>query len=523
MSENYGPYEVLARVAEGSTSTVYRARHVELDRPTAIKELHRDLLAVAGMRDRLRAEAEILSSLSDANVVQVYDYVEEADRAWLAEEWVDGASLSGIISVHGTLTPEQAVGVVRGAVLGLAHAHDQGLLHRDVSTTNILADLEGTSKLVDFGLAAPVGTAGFSGTPAYMSPEAVRGESLTKASDVFSTAAVLFTLLSGRPPFAGPDLAATMRRIAAEPVPALEGHGSDLQDLLRRSLSKDPTGRPQDARAFLAELEEAARRRFGAAWLQRASIAGLVAAAVPAVIGGGVAAPTVVVSSASIVSSAPGRIVKSSTRKFVALGAGAAVLVVGAAAVTYAVNNGAPAPTSAAAADDAAPVAAEEEEEPPPPTLEDLTPSGRYTFERTLVSSTYEQKLPKHETRVWTLDLKKCQQDTVCSGTIASSSGSTFKYSWDGKRFVVTPPKGGRSAYQGLCVDKVTNEEVPGSLGRAVETVTWNPLKAAETDADGFPVSLSGGQRLMTTYEGLVDCDDSPTERARYQVTITRR
>ena len=128
-----------------------------------------------------------------------------------------------------------------------------------------------------------------------MSPEAVRGESLTTASDVYSTAAVLFTLLSGRPPFAGSDLAATMRRIAAEPVPALDGHGSDLQDLLRRSLSKDPTGRPQDARAFLAELEEAARRRFGAAWLQRASIAGLVAAGVPAVIGGAAAAPTVVV------------------------------------------------------------------------------------------------------------------------------------------------------------------------------------------------------------------------------------
>ena len=316
-----------------------------------------------------------------------------------------------------------------------------------------------------------------------------------------------------------------MRRIAAEPVPALEGHGSDLQDLLRRSLSKDPAGRPQDARAFLAELEEAARRRFGAAWLQRASIAGLVAAAVPAVIGGGVAAPTVVVSSASIVSSAPAKIVKSSTRKFVALGAGAAVLVVGAAAVTYAVNNSNddPTPTSASTSDDTTPVAAEEEEEPPPPTLEDLSPSGRYKFERTLISSTYEEKLPKHETRVWTLDLKNCQQDTVCNGVITSSSGSTFKYTWDGKRFVVTPPKGGRSAYKGLCVDDVTGEEVPGTLGRAVETVNWKPLKAAETDADGLPVSLSGGQKLMTTYEGLVDCDDSPTAHARYQVTITRR
>ena len=168
MSENYGPYEVLARVAEGSTSTVYRARHVELDRPTAIKELHRDLLAVAGMRDRLRAEAEILSSLSDVNVVQVYDYVEEDDRAWLARGMGRRRFAVGHHLGPRDPDPRQAVGVVRGAVLGLAHAHDQGLLHRDVSTTNILADLEGTSKLVDFGLAAPVGTAGFSGTPAYI-------------------------------------------------------------------------------------------------------------------------------------------------------------------------------------------------------------------------------------------------------------------------------------------------------------------------------------------------------------------
>ena len=94
MSENYGPYEVLARVAEGSTSTVYRARHVELDRPTAIKELHRDLLAIAGMRDRLRAEAEILSSLSDANVVQVYDYVDEV-RPGLARRGVGRRRFAG--------------------------------------------------------------------------------------------------------------------------------------------------------------------------------------------------------------------------------------------------------------------------------------------------------------------------------------------------------------------------------------------------------------------------------------------
>ena len=109
--------------------------------------------------ERLRAEAEVLSGLSHPNIVHVYDYVEEPHRAWLAEEWVDGTSLQAILDVHDRLTPEQSLGVVRGALTGLAYAHERGVVHRDVSTGNILADQEGTSKLVDFGLAAPAGQA----------------------------------------------------------------------------------------------------------------------------------------------------------------------------------------------------------------------------------------------------------------------------------------------------------------------------------------------------------------------------
>jgi len=532
MSERYGPYEVLERVAEGSTSTVYRARHVELDRQAAIKELHADVVGVPAMRDRLRAEAEILSRLSDPNLVQVYDYVEENDRAWLAEEWVDGASLERILAVHRALTPEQSVGVIRGAVLGLAHAHDQGVLHRDISPSNILADMEGTSKLVDFGLAAPVGDAGFSGTPAYMSPEAARGEQLSKPSDIYSTAAVLFTLLAGRAPFAGSDLPETLRRVSDEPAPVLEVHGSDLQGLLRRSMAKDPAERPQDARVFLAELEDAARRRFGAAWLQRASIAGLVAAAVPAVVGGGAAvAPTVVVDSAAIVSCGAANVAKSARstgRKLALAGVAAAAVVAGAVTVSFAVGGDDGSPDAsledASTSDDAEPE--EAPSPPPPPTLEELTPTGTFRLTRTLLSSTYDEgTLPKKDSVVWTLDVKKCKQEKECSGTIASSSGKTFQYSWNGKRLAVAPPRGGRTVdYEGLCFDTVTNEKIPGTLGRVVTVATWTPLQVAALGEDDIPKRLEGTQRLVTTYSGLEgNCEDSPTDRARYQVTLVRR
>lgn len=525
MTDSFGPYEVLERVAEGATSTVYRARHVELGRIAAIKDLHPDLMGAPGMRDRLRAEAELLAGLADPHVVEVYDYVEEGERAWIVEEWVTGASLARILDVQGHLTPEQSVGVVRGALLGLAHAHDRGLLHRDVSPTNVLADLEGTSKLVDFGLAAPLGEAGVTGTPAFVSPEAARGESLGKPSDVYSTAAVLYTLLAGNPPFAGSDVATTIRRHVEEPAPLLTQHGHDLQDLLRRSLAKDPAERPQDARAFLVELEEAARRRFGAAWLQRASIAALVAAAVQAVAGGGAAAPTVVVDAASLAGPRLAKAARSGGRRLATLGAAAAVVVAGATVTTFALSDddtGGPVTTTPTSS--TSPVADEEPEAPPPPTLEDQSPSGRFTFTRTLLTSTYDQPGPKRETRTWTLDLKKCQQDKVCSGTIQSSSGSTFKYTWNGKKFDVTPPKGGRTVLEAPCVDDQTGAEVPGSLGRVTDYVTWKPLRATRLDADGTPVRFEGGQRLRTTYEGLSEgCRDLPADHATYRVRLAFR
>ena len=537
MERSFGPYEVLERVAQGSTGIVYRARHVELEREAAIKELNPEMLDVPGMRERLRAEAETLAQLADPHVVEVFDYVEEDGRAWIAEEWVAGASLVRIIDSHGPLTAEQSVGVVRGAVMGLAHAHDRQLLHRDVSPGNILADLEGTSKLVDFGLAGPVGEHGVLGTPAYMSPEAARGEALSKPSDVYSVAAVLYTLLSGRPPFAGSDVATTLRRHRSDPVPVLGGHGADLQDLLRRSMAKDPTQRPPDARAFLAELEEAARRRFGATWLDRASIAGVVVAAAGAPLGvagavGGTtaaAAPTVVVDAASIVAGAAdpgssgGTTPLRAGGRLALFGAVAAVVAAGAAATAVALTGGSdPAAVQPAAGGSPTPGDPVASPSPTEPSLEELTPSGKYRITLTLVSSTYEENPPRVQRRQWMLDLTDCT-DTACEGTIESSSGSSFLYEWDGTSLQLSDAKSGRNVYRGPCIDDVTGEEVPGTRGKVVETFTYKPLRVTKSDADGTPVRLEGVQTARTTYEGITrDCRDSPTDRAKFRILLVR-
>ena len=118
MAEMFGPYAVVALVGEGSTGRVFRARHVELGRDAAVKELAESVRGAPGVSERLRAEAERLAGLSHPNIVALYDYVEEPGRSWLAEQWVEGARLERILAVHGRLSPEQALGVVRGAVLG---------------------------------------------------------------------------------------------------------------------------------------------------------------------------------------------------------------------------------------------------------------------------------------------------------------------------------------------------------------------------------------------------------------------
>ncbi len=274
----FGSYEILETVARGSTGTVYRARHRDIGRFAAIKELSPQLRAVPGLVHRFRSEAMTLASLDDEHVVAVYDFVEEGDRVWIAEEWVDGVTVTALLRAHGRLTAEQSLGVLRGALLGLAHAHDRNLVHRDFGPANILADRAGTSKLVDFGLAAPVGGTGACGTPAFMSPEAARGGPVAKTSDVYSAAAVLFSLLSGRMPFPERSAEEVMRAQIEQPAPALIGHGPAMADLVAEAMSKDQGARPPDARAFLARLEEAARQRYGGDWLKRASIAGLVTA-----------------------------------------------------------------------------------------------------------------------------------------------------------------------------------------------------------------------------------------------------
>ena len=294
MPSKIGAYEVLGTIGRGSSGVVYLAEQTELGGGVALKELAPRLAAAPGFVERFRREAEIMARLDHPNCARVWEFFETGGSAYLAMEYIPGASLRAVSRQAGRLSPEQALGVLRGALSGLAHAHSLGLTHRDLKPENIIADPEGTSKLIDFGQAIAAGDRGeasvSSGTPAYMSPEQARGEAGDVRSDLYSAGVILFELLTGEPPFAGESPLVVMRKHISEPTPDARRLNPNLSErtamLVARAMAKDPGKRHQTAAEFLAALEEAARDAYGAGWEAASSIRALVAAAAAGAVAG---------------------------------------------------------------------------------------------------------------------------------------------------------------------------------------------------------------------------------------------
>jgi len=539
-TETFGRYQVTGRAGEGSIGTVFRARHVELGREAAIKVLREQVRRNAASVAAITAEAGVLATLDHPNIVALYDFVEEPGRTWLAEQWVDGAPLDSILDVHRRLTPEQALGVMAGALAGLAHAHASGVVHRDVAASNVLADMAGTSMLVDFGLAAPIagapasGDGGVVGTPAYLSPEAARGEPVGKAGDVYSAAALTYHLLAGLPVFTGRpwEMVAAHRD---RPAPRLTDHGPRMEELLARSLAKDPNARPQDAAAFLAELEEAAEERYGAGWRGRASIAGLVAvtAGGAGVVAGGGGATVIAQGLPPAATGATQAAVRTGTRswgKIAAAGVGgvaAAGLVT--AAVVYAVtsadndesgDDSTGAPTTAGptlSAEDRA----EQQREERTAELEAGVPSGKYRW-----VATGTQRLRNGDTRpekrsrgTWNFSDPDCTP-ARCTGQATSSTGAVWSFTWSNGTLEMT-----RKAIhdpKAACVDTVTGEALPIAESAASGTATYDVARAsAPAGPDGAPAS-----EITVTYEGTYDwkffgtCEPGPTDLVGFSAEL---
>jgi len=253
-------YRLLERRGRGAAGEVWRAVDRRTDEVVAAKLLRSEHVADRDLVGRFIRERSILTGLRHPNIVAVRDLVVEGDRLAIVMDFVEGGSLREVLHEGGTLPPALAVGVAAAVLDGLAGAHDQGVLHRDIKPDNVLLSetwrelRPGGLKLTDFGIARIVAdgagtTTGLLGTPEYMSPELLTTGECDLSTDVYAVGILLYELLAGRTPFAGPgtDYTVAHRHVSSEPprLPVPEALWSVLESLL----AKDPAARPSAARA----------------------------------------------------------------------------------------------------------------------------------------------------------------------------------------------------------------------------------------------------------------------------------
>ena len=268
--ELVGRYRLVRLIDRGGMAEVWEAHDRVLARPVALKALHAHLASDAAFQARFRREAVAAARLAHPNVVATFDSAAEGDVIFIVMELIRGRSLRGVLDGRGPLPPAEATNIAIQVGRALAHAHQAGLVHRDVKPANILLCDEpgrlGQVKVTDFGIAkAALDEAGdltesgaVIGTARYIAPEQAQGGTADPRTDIYSLGVVLYEMLAGEPPFAGPtDLATALMHVETEP-PRLRrrraGIPRALEAVVMRAMAKEPSARFSDAGEFVDAL-----------------------------------------------------------------------------------------------------------------------------------------------------------------------------------------------------------------------------------------------------------------------------
>ncbi len=299
----FGDYELLSVIAQGGMGVVYRAKQTSLQRIVAIKMILAGKLASEADVQRFRTEAEAAANLDHPNIVPIFEVGEHQGRHYFSMKFIEGGSLTEKMAALKE-SPRQAAGLLSLAARAVHHAHQRGILHRDLKPGNILIDSHGQPHITDFGLAKrtetdceQTRTGAIVGTPSYMAPEqAQANKSLTTSVDVYSLGAILYEMLAGRPPFRGETVMQTLLQVSQR-EPDRPRHVNpradrDLETICLKCLEKDPKKRYSSADALADDLDrwlrgEPIQARPSSAWerttkwaKRRPAIAGLLAAVV---------------------------------------------------------------------------------------------------------------------------------------------------------------------------------------------------------------------------------------------------
>ncbi len=265
-----GPYQITGKLGEGGMGVVYQAHDTRLHRPVAVKMI-RDPAADENLRKRFLREAQSAARVSHPSICRLYDIGEEDGRPFLVMELLEGESLACRLA-RGPIGLPEAVQVTLSMLGALAALHRSSILHRDLKPSNVFLSTQGV-KLLDFGLAKPIAERDPAGetatdltcegmiaaTPRYASPEQITGKPVDSRSDLFSTAAVLFEMLTGRHAFPGDSAIAIFHAILYDSPPTLSGSPAivTVDRILHRALAKSPESRFQTAEEMAADLEAA--------------------------------------------------------------------------------------------------------------------------------------------------------------------------------------------------------------------------------------------------------------------------
>ncbi|HEU4522675.1 MAG TPA: protein kinase [Thermoanaerobaculia bacterium] len=262
-----GRYRIEQILGRGGMGVVYRATDTQLDETVAIKTLPGDVMQRSPEDlERFKREIRLARKITHRNVLRTYDYGEADGVYFISMEFVRGYTLSELQQETKMLAPRAAMGIARQICRGLQAAHEQGIIHRDIKPQNVLIDSKGEVKLMDFGIArvaeskeAMTQAGLIVGTPHYMSPEQVQGDTLDARSDVYSMGVLMYEMLGGRRPFDSSSLTGVLAaHITEKPKALLEVRpevGQQINDIVMRCLAKDPKQRYSDAGALLADLD----------------------------------------------------------------------------------------------------------------------------------------------------------------------------------------------------------------------------------------------------------------------------
>jgi len=266
MIKQLGRYEILNELGQGAMGVVYRAKDPLIDRIVAVKTINLTLAEdeKEEYEGRFYQEAKAAGRLSHPNIVTIFDVGKSGDVAYIAMEFLEGRHLRDILNDEPHMPIEQILDLVAQIARGLAYAHENEVIHRDVKPANIMIVRDGHVKITDFGIARMASAAVRTqtgmvlGSPKYMSPEQVLGKAIDQRSDVFSLGVTLYEMLTGQVPFLGENVNAIMyQTLNAIPVPpsSLNPEVPDMLNFITaKALAKDLADRYQNAREFADDL-----------------------------------------------------------------------------------------------------------------------------------------------------------------------------------------------------------------------------------------------------------------------------